>query len=117
MKKVGSLLLLLIVCWSFNSCSGDCFCEKQLGCGVLTVKKRTTVLTNIIITQKTFCSQKDYYSDVVLRDSIRAFIDHYTTDSSYVDVKDSIYKQYDRVQVKRNMQRYTDSGYMCACPI
>jgi hypothetical protein len=83
---------------------------------VLTVKKKQSILTDIVITRVVLCSQTDYHFDYKLQDSVRAFINRYTTDSSYVDVKDSIYKHYEPVWVRGNMRRYTDDGYDCECP-
>ncbi len=116
MKTTILLLLALSFTCLLNSCVGECWCEKDLGCAVLTVKKKNSNSADTVITRKILCSQSSYYSDWVLLDSIRAFQNRYTTDSSYVEVKDSIYKHYDPVSVKRNVNQYSDSGYNCTCP-
>lgn len=111
-----ALLLLAIACF-LNSCTGDCFCTKDLGCAVVTVKKRNPAPTNIVVSTKTFCPSIDYHRSYAdLQDSINAFEILYNTDSTYVEVKDSIYKHYDDVRTRHNLSRYTDSGYICNCP-
>jgi hypothetical protein len=89
-----------------------------LGCAVLTVKKISGMtVTNTIITTKTFCASNDYYTDQTLRDSILAFQKRYNTDTSIVDVKDSIYKQYKRIENVRcgSTAQYINQGYGCSC--
>jgi hypothetical protein len=74
-------------------------------------------VTDTVITTKTFCSQTDYYTDQNFRDSIRAFQLRYNTDTSIVDIKDSIYKQYDRIMNVKcgGTAQYTNQGYGCGC--
>lgn len=115
MKTVQFLVLLIITC-TISSCYGDCACWRDLGCKILTVKKSNRAPANMVILTKTFCSQVDYHVDRALIDSVDAFQKRYTSDSTYVDTRDSIYKQYGPVSVKRNVNRYTDSGYWCNCP-
>ena len=116
-RILKSTTVLLGIGLLFSSCYGDCYCDKRLGCAILTVQKYRGANVNTVIVTKTFCSQGNYYTDSTLRDSVNAFQNRYTTDSTLVNVKDSIYKQFDQVRVRGGMKRYTDSGYSCGCPI
>jgi hypothetical protein len=115
-RTLYSMLAVLLIGWTLNSCRDECVCFKDLGCTVLTVKKLKPPPADIVVTTRTFCSAIDLHSDWKLQDSINAFRTLYTTDSTYVNVKDSIYKHYEPVYVKGNLNRYTDSGYFCGCP-
>lgn len=117
-------LPLVVVLWIISpivySCAADCECSKDLKCTTLTVKTRTLNGSDsgIVIATKTFCSKIDYNADYAFRDSVRAFDKQYTTDSTIVEQKDSIYKHYEPVDVRHNhIGRYRDSGYFCNCPI
>lgn len=117
-KNMGTrhFLFLVLLGSSITSCVGDCYCTKDLGCKVLTVKKLNVLATNVVVLTQTFCSQVDFHTDLALIDSVAAFQKRYTTDSTFVDIKDSIFKHYEPVSVKRDVNRYTNNGYWCNCP-
>ena len=73
-------------------------------------------VTTTVITTKTFCSQTDYYADKAFNDSILAFKLRYNTDSTVVDVRDSIYKYETVKNIKcGETATYINSGYDCNC--
>lgn len=73
-------------------------------------------VTATVIMTKTFCSQNDYHTDKALQDSITAFKLRYNTDTSLVELTDSIYK-YETVQnIKCGATgKYINNGYGCSC--
>jgi hypothetical protein len=114
--KLLLVFAMTFICHSFLSCVGECYCTKDLGCTILTVKRLGGTSSNPVISTKVICSQTDYRTDYILHDSVKAFQKRYTTDTTYVELKDSIYKYYEPVSVKHNVNRYQDSGYYCNCP-
>jgi hypothetical protein len=106
----------LVICYLLTSCVADCACFKELGCTILNVRKLKGPAANSIVQTKTFCSQTNYYSDIPLHDSVESYRNRYSTDSTYVEERDSIYKTYPTVSLKHNLKQYTDSGYSCNCP-
>lgn len=117
-KRLLVSIALLAILPTIYSCYCDCQCSKDLGCAILTVRKvNGMTLTNTVITTKMFCSQTDYYTDQALQDSVLTFKARYNTDTSKVDVKDSIYQQYDRMQNVKcgGTDKYISQGYGCSC--
>ena len=117
-RRLPAIIILAAILLTFYSCECDCECSKDLGCAILTVKKVSGMtLINTVITTRTFCSQSDYYTDQALRDSVLAFQRRHNTDSSRVEVKDSIYQQYERIENVKcgGTDQYLSQGYGCSC--
>ena len=115
-NKLLLAFMLWMVCWLTPSCATDCDCTKDLKCTIITVTKRNASDSNTVAVG-TFCSQTDYHQDDAFRDSVDAFQKRYTTDSTILEFKDSIYKNYTPLSVReKNLNRYIDSGYFCGCP-
>ena len=121
-RTIQWTMVLFGIGLSFSSCYGDCYCDKELGCAILTVQKYRGASANTVVMTKIYCSQTNYHTDSTLRDSVNVFVSKYTTDSTMVNIKDSIYKSFDQIRVKGgmkqgSMKRFSDSGYSCNCPI
>jgi hypothetical protein len=114
MRIVIRILLLMII-YSFNSCSNYCNCTKDLVCKILTVKKLRGINQGSIVRIQTYCSQIDYLIDRPFIDSVNSFANRYTSDSTTVETKDSVYKKYPEIKAHRNIDSYRDSGYFCNC--
>jgi len=106
---IGSTLLILP-----NSCRYTCDCDRNMGCKILKVKLNSN--GNVLIT-KTFCSQTNYSTDLILQDSVNNFINKHQSDSTTLTSKDSIYKYESVNNVKGSeTDNYTKNGFMCVCP-
>ena len=65
---------------------------------------------------KMFCSQTNYATDQVLKDSVDNFTTQQQTDSTTVTARDSIYKYESVGKVKyKDIDSYYNNGYGCEC--
>ncbi len=98
----------------FNSCSCDCWCEKNLGCTILTVKLKSN---DSLVVSQIYCSQTNYSSDLILRDSITEFYARYSSDTTAISSRDSIYTHEQRIENLscKESDPYIKNGYNCEC--
>ncbi len=111
-RPVFLSIFLLAMIFLFYSCGTSCDCNKNLGCKILTLKNAG----GSIIMTKTYCSQTDYDTDVILRDSVKAFYTRYNSVTTRIDERDSIYKYETVRDLKiKETEQFESKGYGCAC--
>ncbi len=111
-KIVFVSILLLSVIFMFSSCGCSCQCDKNLGCTIL----KLINASGTVIMTKTFCSQTDYYHDLILRDSVNAFYSRYDSTRTRTDERDSIYKYESVREIKcKDTEPFEKQGFGCYC--
>ena len=113
MKK---LIIIVGTIFLLNSCRMECFCEKDLGCLIVKIKKK---YTDSIVADTIICSMNNYYSDTTIKQIAGLFWSRYYQPPYELvyESKDSIYK---RLKVE-GMSKWDETenlrnqGYLCSC--
>jgi len=115
MSKLSFILLIIISVLFLillYSCGCDCHCERNLGCKILTVKENSK---DSVILTKIYCSQINFDTDTVLRDSVSKFFQLYKTDSTSVTSRDSIYKYESKETGCKEAYELEKEGFRISC--
>ena len=111
-NKILKYFAIILIAVLISSCGCSCHCDRNLGCRVITIK----LTSNDSLIFRKYCSQTNYYTDKIVKDSINAFFSKYQSISTIIINKDSIYKYENVSNVKCDERvNYENKGYGCSC--